>query len=307
MKNNPNYTYGVDTNDHEAIKRAYKKYRKKHIIITFISFISIAVLLLFVYDFYNVSVKEGTPIFALKGKVNGGYKYTGIGYKALYCDNGQKYVGFIEGKSCTSDGNISSFKDILYNEFMSYANKNKIINKGALLDLEIINYELDENTKEGNVYAVTIKYLCNDNSKTCLKTDIEYNDQNNVKLFIGVDKYNKVYSVETFRQSGSSYEALKKEYQEKVKQYLLKSYMADEEKLKYLSIDINNYYGQYKYNSVTYANSYFITINYLCNDSSNKCVEYPARSEDNLSFTMSMLLDSNNNIALMTSTNIFNI
>ena len=77
---NVNMVYGVNVSDKEAVKKKMAKMRRNKAILTFISLIIIAVAGYIVYDFWNVSFNEGNPVVALKGDVDSGTKYTGIGY-----------------------------------------------------------------------------------------------------------------------------------------------------------------------------------------------------------------------------------
>lgn len=62
--------------------------------------------------------------------------------------------------------------------------------------------------------------------------------------------------------------------------------------------------GKYKFRGNTYADSYLIEINYLCNDNSNTCVK-PFDKKDyegdyaNLQFFASMFLNEDNEVVLV--------
>lgn len=297
----PNYTYGVNTNDKKAVLKAYRKAKWKHILISFLAFLVIGVLLCFVVDFAMVNFMDKKPYLALKEKVDYGTLYKGIGYKALYCDNGEIYKGIIDGKSCTDDFSSNSFKDVFYRNFMTYVKKKKILDETNLVKLDIINIKFDEyNDKGGSDYLVDFSYLCVDGSDTCFKKLKETENQLNVRLYVSINRNNEVYDIKTFKNTGEYYNELKKDYIDKVKNYYISNGKINVDKLRLFNIELIKNYGLYKYDGIIYADSYMINISYFCNDNLNDCVFRDDEAENsNYSFDMVMLLDSDNNVMLV--------
>ena len=62
----------------------------------------------------------------------------------------------------------------------------------------------------------------------------------------------------------------------------------------------------FRYEGITYANSYLVNISYMCKESNNDCVNYGNKTYNSNSFNMSMFLDSYDNIVLMDKANILN-
>lgn len=303
----PNYTYGVNTNDRDAVIKAYKKAKRKHILITLLSFLVIGILLCFVVDFVRVNFMDKKPILAIKEKVDYGTLYKGIGYKALYCDNGDTYKGIIDGKSCSDDFSSNSFKDVFYRNFITYVKDNKLLDETNLVKLEITSITFDEyNDKGGSDYLIDFNYMCIDGTSSCFKKLKETENQLNVRLYVSVNSSNKVYDVKTFKNTGEYYNQLKKEYALKVKDYYINNGKISADRLRLFNVELLRNYGLFKYEGIWYADSYIININYFCSDNSNDCVirEDIGGENSNLSFDMVMLLDSSNNVSLVKSTDI---
>lgn len=295
----PNYAYGVDTNDKEAMKAEYYRLKKQHRIVTIVSVLVIGILLFFGFDFFRTNMMNQKPIIAYKEKVDFGYLYHGIGYKILYCDDGTVYKGVIEKNKCNELDN-STFDKFFYNAFMDYAKTSKIVDAKNLEKLEIIKREFDENnSRGGSDYLVDIKYSCFDGGSSCFKTLKEKNDQNNIRVYVSLDSNNKVFDIVSFKDSGIYYDLIRGQFEEKVKQYKIDNGLLDEERLRSFKVKLLSNYGRYKYQDVMYADTYKIAIYYLCNDDTNTCVTGESVDQENYYFEEIMLLDEEDNIALL--------
>ena len=295
----PNYTYGVDTNDKEAMKKEYKRLKRKHMLVSFLAILGIGILMFFGYDFVMVNMMNKKPLVATKERVDGGYFYQGVGYKILYCDNGDVYKAVIDKEKC-SKVNGSTFDEVFYNSFMDYVKKEKIVDSLNLLKIDIINKEYDsDNNYGGSDYIVDMKYNCVDGSDSCFKVLKETNDQKTLKLYVSLNDVNKVADVFTFKNSGKYYDTLVSDYTEKIKQYKIDNGMINEEQLRMFSVKLVDNYGRYKYNGVMYADTYLVGIDYLCLDDGNACVVGENYQQENLYFEEVMLLDDENNVSLM--------
>lgn len=307
-----NYFYGVNVNDKEAVKEEYEKLRKRHKVITIVVIIAIAVFGVILFDFCRVNFMGSKPLFAVSKKVERGTLFQGIGYKVLYCSNGERYLGSVLYKAC-DEIDERTFTNVVYEKFVNYSIDNKTLDKDSLKELTINNLDYDEDNEEGGSdYLLDITFTCEDDGNKCLKTEKEYYDPNNIKLIIRINRYNEIYSVVPFKTSGANYENLKKLYTDKAKEYMINNDLMDEDNTHSFSINLVENHGKYKFRGETYADSYLVQIDYSCKDETNTCIT-PPDNEDldgdfaNLSFYMSMFVDEEDNISLMGSRQYFNL
>lgn len=302
----PNYTYGVDTNDRAAVVAEYKRLKRQHRLVTLLSIIVIGALLFFVFDFVRVNMWNQKPIIAVKTRVDFGDLYRGVGYKILYCDNGDVYKAVVDENKCNSVDN-STFDKVFYNSLVEYLKSQKYYDQYNVASFEIVNKVLDENYDDGSSdYLVDIKYTCLEGGSYCIKTLKEKNDQNNIRLFVNLDKDNKIAEISTFKNSGINYEEIRKDYEEKVKQYKLNNGFIVEDNLRLFTLRLLSNYGRYKYNGTMYADAYLVSIDYMCVDNTNSCVTGEEVDGDNLYFEEIMLVDDNNDVVLMKNPRIIN-
>jgi len=299
-----NEFYGVDINDKAAVEKEYQRLQKRHRKITILVIIVLAILGIIGFDFFRVNSVGGKPIFALSKKVDRGTLFTGLGYKVLYCENGDRYIGSVLYKTC-EEPDMYTFKTIVYDKLVTYTEKNQKLDKNNLTTLVINTIEKDEENEEGGSdYILDVSYKCNDGSSKCFQLAKEYNDTNNNHFYIRINKYNEIYDIVTFKDKGMYYDRLVADYTTKVKQYMIQEGKLNENNLRnfYVSLVSNN--GKYKFRDHVYADSYLIKINYICSDNTNTCVT-PFDKKDidgdyaNLSFLSSMFLDSSNTVALI--------
>lgn len=298
-----NVFYGVDVTDKQAVEKEYKRLQRQHRRITILVIIVLAILGFIGLDFYRVNYVGGKPIFAISEKVEKGTLFKGLGYNVLYCENGERYIGSVLYKTCEDID--SSFTHIVYEKLIDYGIKSKIIDMNNLNKLEIINLEKDsDNEKDGSDYLLDITYDCKDGSSKCFKTGKEFNDLQNVKIYVSINRYNEIYQVLTFKNSGVYYDYLVELYTDKVKEYLKENQLLDEEDLAYFRLSFASNNGKYKFRGTTYADSYLIAINYSCNSDSDQCIK-PFDKKDidgdyaNLVFYASLMLDSDGEVSLI--------
>jgi len=179
-----NVFYGVDVNDKQAVEKEYKRLQSQHRKITILVIIVLAFLGVVGFDFYRVNFIGGKPIFAVHKKVDRGTLFSGLGYKVLYCDNGERYIGSVLYKTC-EEPDIVTFTHVVYEKLVDYGIKNKIIEMKNLNNLTINSLEKDEeNDQGGSDYLLDITYECKDGSSKCFKTDKEFNNHLNKKIYI---------------------------------------------------------------------------------------------------------------------------
>ncbi len=299
-----NMFYGVDVNDKQAVEKEYNRLQKQHRKVTILVIIVLAILGIIGFDFFRVNAGGGKPIFAISKKVERGTLFSGLGYKVLYCENGERYIGSVLYKTC-AEPDMVTFKTIVYDKLVSYAEDSKKLNKNNLTNLTINTIEKDEENEEGGSdYILDISYTCNDGSNKCFQLDKEYNDTANNKIYIKINKFNEVYDIVTFKDSGMYYDRLVADYTTKVKQYLIQDGKLNEENLRNFSISLVSNNGKYKFRERVYADTYLIRVIYMCKDNSNTCVT-PFDKQDidgdyaNLSFYASMFLDNLDTVTLI--------
>lgn len=299
-----NEFYGVDVNDRQAVQEEYNRLRKRHTIITIVVIIALIVLGFLAFDVYRVTELNGKPILAFSKKVDKGTLFSGIGYKVLYCENGERYVGSVLYKNC-GDFDENSFTSLIYEKLIDYSIDKKTLDINNLNYLTISNAEFDEsNDQDGADYYLDINYTCKDESSKCFKTDKEFNDPLKIGLYVRLNRYNEIYEIVTFKNSGEHYTKLVEDYTLKVKNYMLENEMITEDNLKSLKLSLVSNNGKYKFRGNIYADSYLIEINYLCNDNSNTCVKaFDKKDQEgdyaNLQFFASMFLNENNEVILV--------
>lgn len=299
-----NMFYGVDVNDKQAVQKEYERLQKQHRKITILVIVVLAILGIICFDFCRVNFMDQKPIFATQKKVDGGTLFSGLGYKVLYCENGERYLGSVLYKSC-EEVDMSTFSSFIYNELSSYGEKKKIIDKNNLASLTINEIVRDEENEEGGSdYLLDVTYECKDGSNKCFVTDKEFNTNANNKIYIKVNRYNEIYSLLTFKNSGEYYNQLNEEFTEKVKAYFIENDKLEEENLRYFKVRLISNNGKYKFRGNVYADSYLISVDYTCNDNGNECVTAIDKKDidgdyANLSFMAAMLLDPDNGVLLV--------
>ncbi len=299
-----NVFYGVDINDKAAVQKEYEKLQKQHRKVTIIVVIVLLILSVIGFDFVRVNFMEAKPFFATSKRVEGGTLFSGLGYKVLYCENGERYLGSVLYKNCENI-DMETFSEVVYNKFKDYVIKKKIVNENELKSLKINEIVRDEdNDASGGDYLLDITYECNDGSNKCFKTDKEFNSNINNKVYIRFNKYNEIYDLLTFKNSGEYYKKLNDDYTIKVRDYLIQDNRLNLDNVKEFKVRLVANNGKYKFRGNVYADSYLITVNYTCKDNSNECVTvYDKKDLDgdyaNLSFNASMFLDDTNNVLLV--------
>lgn len=300
----PNYFYGIDINNKEAVQEEYDRLRIKHRNITIFALIVLACLSFVVGDFLRVTKLGGKPIFATSKKVERGTLFSGLGYKVLYCNNGQRYVGSVLYKTCEAFDE-KKFSNVLYEKLVDYSADNKTLNRNNLQDFKIEDVIYDEDNAEGGSdYFATISFSCKNGNSDCFKTTKEFNDPLNIKLYVRFNKFNEIYEVTPFKGSGVYYDQIKEQYIPKVRAYLKENNLLNEDNLYKFKIELLENHGKYKFRGQTYADSYLIEIDYSCKDNENTCVTAEGHETldgdyANLSFYMSMFLDDSDNVVLM--------
>ncbi len=216
-----NYYNGVDLNDKKAVKKEFYRRRAIHTFFTLV-FIAMFVGLGFIaFDTYRAIKLGGKPIFAIKKTVDGGKMYEGIGYQALFCDNGDHFVAAVLYQKCNETKEAPHFDKVLYDNLMRYGEAKEIIDKKNLESLTINEYVFDEkNDKEGSDYLVDLSVVCK-NDKKCFKMAKDFKDPNNFKVIVRMDKFSAIYDIVHFKPSGAYYDGLVANYQEKVKKYMV--------------------------------------------------------------------------------------
>lgn len=299
-----NEFYGIDVNDKQAVQEEYNRLKKRHKMITIVVIIVLIVLGILGFDIYRVTELEGKPILAISKKVDKGTLFSGIGYKVLYCENGERYVGSVLYKTC-GDFDENSFTSLIYEKLIDFSIDKKTLDINNLNNLTINNVERDEsNDQDGADYYLDISFTCKDDSSKCFKTDKEFNDPLNIDLYIRLNRYNEIYEVLTFKNSGEHYNKLVDDYTLKVKNYMLENEMIVENNVRSFKLSLVSNNGKYKFRGNTYADSYLIEINYSCNDNSNTCVKaFDKKDQEgdyaNLQFFASMFLNENNEVLLL--------
>lgn len=299
-----NIFYGVDVNDKAAVEREFLRLRKIHRNVTIVAVIALLILAVFVFDFCRVNFFDAKPILAIEEKVDKGTLFSGLGYKVLYCNNGEKHIGSVQFKTCTEPEPVE-FSNFVYKQLVDYAVKEEILVESNLESFVINSVVADEfNEEGGSDYLTNISYVCKDGSVTCFKTKKEYYDINDVTLYVRINKYNEVYDIIPFKGSGDYYEIIVADYTEKLKTYLIENELLDEENLRNFKLTLADNYGKYNFRNTTYADSYLIQIDYMCVDNSNTCIKAIDNKDNegdyaNLSFYASMFVDQDENILLV--------
>ena len=304
METPENVFYGVDVNNKAAVEKEFLRLKKRHRTVTIVAVVALLILGVIVLDFCRVNFYEAKPIFATEESVERGTLFSGIGYKVLYCNNGERYVGSVIYKTCAEQDEVK-FTNLIYERLVDYAVENKLLDESKVEEFNVISYIVDEENDEGNSdYFVNISYTCKDGSVTCFKTKKEFYDTTNVNLYVRLNKYNEIYEIVYFKNSGVYYESLVEKYTEELKTYLIENEMMDEANLRDFKLKFVDNNGKYKFRGTTYADSYLIQIDYLCLDDSNTCIEAIDKKDTegdyaNLSFLASMFLDAEGNIVLV--------
>lgn len=299
-----NKFYGVDVNNKQAVEQEFLRLKKQHKTVTIVVIVALLILGIIFFDFCRVNFMDAKPIFAVEEKVERGTLFSGLGYKVLYCNNGDRYVGSVLYKTCVEQDEVE-FTNLIYEKLVNYLKDEKLLNEKKLEELVVNSYIVDEDNKQGGSdYLVNLSYKCKNDSVTCVKTKKEFYDTSNVNLYVRFDKYNDIYAVEYFKNSGAYYDTLVADYTEKVKQYFIDNEKLTVDNLRTFSIKLVENHGKFKFRGTVYAESYLIQVDYLCHDGDNNCVT-PVDKEDtegdyaNLSFLASVFIDAEGNILLI--------
>lgn len=299
-----NIFYGVDVNDKQAVEKEYARLKKQHRKMTVIVIIILAILGGIIFDFVRVNTLGGKPIVAISEKVENGTLFSGIGYKVLYCNDGSRYIGSVLYKTC-SEPEMSTYTHVVYEKIMEYGDKKKIIDKKKLSNFVINNLEFDESNSEGGSdYLLDVTYTCSNGDNRCFKTPKEYIGTDNLKMYVRINKFNEVYDIVAFKNSGIYYDTLKADFQEKVKDYLIQNELIEEESLKDFRVSLTDTNGTYRYKGITYPDTYLIKIDYSCVDYGDSCVKVFDKKDyegdySNLSYYASLFLDDQNNVMIV--------
>lgn len=299
-----NYFYGVNVNDKEAVQKEFERLQQQHKKVTIVVVVALVILGIIFFDFARVNFIGGKPIFAISSKVENGTLFSGLGYKVLYCDNGERIVGSVLYQTC-DEVDEKTFSNVVYKELLDYGYENKILIRDDLKTFTINSVTFDEkNAEGGSDYLVNIKYECKDGTGNCFKTSKEFSDYNNVNLYVAFNKYNEVYNVFHFKSSGVYTEQLTATLVENMKKYMIDNTKLTVDNLRSFTIKLVENHGKYKFRGNEYYDSYLVEVNYMCNDGTNTCV-VPFDNQDqegdfaNLSFYTSVFVDVDNNVVLM--------
>ena len=299
-----NIFYGVDVNNKAAVEKEFSKIKRKHRNVTIAVIIFLLIVGVILFDFFRVNFFDAKPIFAIEEKVDKGTMFTGLGYKVLYCSNGEKYIGSVLYKSC-EEPNMVEYSNLIYKKIIDYAIDEKLLDKSKLDSFDILSLTFDENNeKGGSDYLVNVSYKCSDDKTTCFKTKKEFFDISNINFYVRINKYNEVYDIIYFKNSGDYYEKLVEQYTESIKNYLIDNNKLDVDNLRTFKIKLVENNGKYKFRNVLYADSYLIEVNYMCLDNGNTCVSAVDKKDyegdySNLVFYASMFVDENSNVLLV--------
>jgi len=299
-----NYYHGIDLNDKKAVQKEFNKRRATHTFFTMIFIAMFFALGVVAFDAYRAIKLGGKPFFAIKKNVDGGKLYEGIGYEALFCDNGDHYVGAMLYQTCNGTEEPPHFDKVLYDGLIRFAEEHEIIDKANFVSLTINEYVFDEkNDKEGSDYILDLSVVCKDNKK-CFKMDKDFKDPNNFKVILRMDKFSVIYDLVHFKTSGVYYDELLANYKDKIQKYMVDNKYIDEENLKSFKVALINNPGKYNLRGVQYTDSYLISISFLCKDSSNKCIRPFDMKDDegdysNFYYQASVFIDENDEVVLV--------
>lgn len=302
METPQNNFYGVDVNNRAAVEAEFERLKKRHRTVTILVIVALLVLGFFVYDYIRVTELGGKPIFVIEEKIEEGTKFKGIGYEVVYCNSGERYVGPTVFKKCTGS-EPTTVSNFVYQKFVDYAIENKMLNKNKLDSLEFNVVEYDgANDEDGGDYYVNLKYTCK-NDSSCLKLVKEYESNDNVGLYVRLNKFNEVYEIAYFKAEGKHYDDLVALYTETLKTYLVENSKLELENLRDFKVALEDNYGKYKFRGITYSDSYMVKVTYMCNDNGNTCVHALDDSDmegdfSNLMFFGSMFVDSEGKVLL---------
>jgi hypothetical protein len=304
METPENIFYGINVNDKSAVEKEFLRLKRKHRNITIVVMIVLFVLGVITFDFCRVNFFDAKPIFAIEKKVEKGTLFSGIGYKVLYCSNGEKYLGSVLYKTC-EEPDMIEFGNLMYEKVVDYSVDKKLLSKGRLRELKFNSVIFDEyNDKGGSDYLANISYQCKDDSVTCFKLDKEFYDIENINIYIRINKYNEVYDIVSFKTTGAYYDRLIEKYTEDVKTYLIENEKLQVDNLRSFKLKLVENSGKYNFRNTVYADSYLIEINYMCLDNSNTCLEAVDNKDyegdySNLIFYASMFINEDGTIGLI--------
>ena len=303
-ENNANYFYGVNVNDKRLVKKEYDKLKSQHQKFNILVTIFIALLIIPLGDFILVNFLNFKPVLAIKETVDNGVLYHGIGYNVYICNDGQRYNGSYNNR-CTNEF-ANNFISTIHDSLVEYFKDKKITNKN-FEDIDIKNISFDENiSKKENDYYINISFKCKKN-RICYKEIRPTDDPYNIDLYIRINKYNKISSIINFKTSGIRYNQLIEEFKIKMINYYEGRNILDSQKLRNLTLYIQNNYGKLEYNNEVYSNSYLVNVQYMCKQNNNDCIKYQDEMDyNNLSFEVVVLTDNENNIRHIASKQILN-
>ena len=307
-KDNKIIIEGVDLNDREAVMNKYKELKRKKTVLSLVTFIGVLLIVVVGFDFWNVNFNDGTPILALKTNVKNGIHYQGLGYEVLICSD-EKYLNESD-KKCyeteeTKKEEIKTYKEVLHASLLDYFKKKNYINSN--FDNFVINsYTKDgEDEEKGYIeYFMDITYTCNDGGSGCFKTLMERINQNNLLIYVSIDKANIVKNIYTFNDEGARYNELVTNYTEKLKNYLIVNNMLISDNLRSFKLELLDNKGKYNYNGVTYGDAYKIKVSYMCLDNTDTCVtRFEDENNANLAFEAIMFITESDEVGLVDSVN----
>lgn len=297
-----NNFYGVNVNDKVAVEAEFVRLQKQHKLVTILVIISLLIIGFFMYDYIRVTELGGKPIFVIEEKVEEGTKFKGLGYEVLYCNNGERYAGPVIIKKCTEESGVT-LENFVYKKFVDYAVNSKMLNKNNLEVLEFNLVEYDgTNDEKGGDYRVNLKYSCKLDKK-CFNLVKEYESKDDINIYVRLNKFNEVYEIAYFKDSGNYYDYLVNLYKENLKTYLVQNNKIDMENLRSFELALEENHGKYKFRGNVYSDSYLVKITYMCKDNGNKCVRALDDADmdgdfSNLMFYGSMFVDNNGNVLL---------
>ena len=141
-----NKFYGVDVNNKQAVEQEFLRLKKQHKTVTIVVIVALLILGIIFFDFCRVNFMDAKPIFAVEEKVERGTLFSGLGYKVLYCNNGDRYVGSVLYKTCVEQDEVE-FTNLIYEKLVNYLKDEKLfyekfvyimLNKPAGVVLEVL-------------------------------------------------------------------------------------------------------------------------------------------------------------------------
>ena len=197
----------------------------------------------------------------------------------------------------------TTISNFVYKKFVDYVVEEKMLDKKSLDELVFNEVEYDgSNDNDGGDYHINLKYTCK-NDKKCFKLIKEYDNQDSINLYVRLDKYNEVYDVIYFKDSGVYYDKLVELYTTNLQTYLVENSKMDVDNVRSFKLKLIENHGKYKFRGITYSDSYLVQITYMCNDNSNTCVHAFDNNDmegdfANLMFFGSMFVDNEGTVMM---------